>query len=96
MTSNTLTANAVLGMRAVYAMCSIKLPKGVVEAMHIGTCFRGQATPPAMAANAKPRGSYDGRRDRGHGGLGVKDLTIQYQGLLCKFAAKLQQALTTN
>jgi hypothetical protein len=49
-----------------------------------------------MAANAKPRGSYDGRRDRGHGGLGVKDLTIQYQGLLCKFAAKLQQALTTN
>jgi hypothetical protein len=28
--------------------------------------------------------------------LGVKDLTLQNRGLLCKFAAKLQYTWTTN
>jgi hypothetical protein len=77
--ARTIPANVVLGARAVYAMCSILLPKGVIETIDTrqraflwtsdSTCHGGQCKAAWEMVCC----------DREHGGLGVRDLTIQNQ-----------------
>ncbi|CAN6169230.1 unnamed protein product [Urochloa humidicola] len=92
----TILANAVLGARAVYSMCSVLLLKGTIEAVDAQrrafiwtgdtSCNGGQC-----------KAAWDlVCWDRDRGGLGVKNLSVQNKGLLSKFLSKLLQPPTTN
>ena len=91
-----ILANAVLGARAVYAMCSTLLHKGTVEAIDAkrrafiwtgdSSCTGGQC-----------KAAWDVVCwDKAQGGIGVKRLDLQNKGLLSKFLDKLLQPPTTN
>ena len=92
----TILANAVLGARAVYAMCSTLLDKGTIEAIDArrrafiwtgdNSCTGGQC-----------KAAWDlVCWDKAQGGLGVKRLDLQNKGLLSKFVDKLLQPPATN
>ena len=92
----TVLANAVLGARAVYAMCSTLLHKGTIEAIDArrrAFIWTGDIT----CSGGQCKAAWElVCWDRARGGLGIKRLDLQNKGLLSKFVDKLLQAPTTN
>ncbi|CAN6171822.1 unnamed protein product [Urochloa humidicola] len=92
----TILANAVLGARALYAMCSTLLLKGTIEAVDA----QRQAfiwTGDDHCSGGQCKAAWDMVCwDKEQGGLGVKNLSIQNRGLMLKFLDKLHRPPTTS
>ncbi|XP_072148492.1 uncharacterized protein [Setaria viridis] len=92
----TTLANAVLGAKPVYAMCSVLLLQCTIE---VDDAIRRAFiwTDESQCNGGQCKSAWKMVCwDKLHGDLGVKDLAIRNRGLLSKFQAKLQLPPTTN